>query len=183
MRIIAGKYGGRSLIAPDSAGTRPVTEMVRNAICNALAASEVLEDAAVLDLFAGSGGLGLEALSRDAARAVFVDAASAAVVAIRHNVQTLGLDAQTQILKQTVESYLDGIAAAGTEGGFDIVFFDPPYDEFSLDLAARAAQLVSADGVLVISASKKSAIPAIISPLSQAQAKVYGDTQIAYFVR
>ena len=178
MRIISGKYGGRKLVAPKSAGTRPVTEMTRNAICNVLA--DRLDSAVVLDLFAGSGALGLEALSRGACRAVFVDAASAAVVAIRDNVQSLALESDTKIIKQSVESYLE--ASVG-EANYDIIFFDPPYDEFSTDLAQKATDQLKPDGVLVISTSKKAQIPGTIGQLSQAQNKIYGDTQIAYFLK
>ena len=178
MRIISGKFGGRRLIAPDTKLTRPVTEMARNAICNVLA--DRIDGAAVLDLYAGSGALGLETLSRGAARAVFVDVASAAVVAIRQNVQSLELDTenQTKIIKQTVESYLES-----TADSFDIIFLDPPYDDFSLELVQIVSDHLKPSGVLVISTSKKAQIPATIGQLSQAQNKQYGDTQISYFVK
>lgn len=175
MKIVGGKFSGRTITAPDTPGTRPVTLMVRSAIFNVLA--ERTDGAEVLDLFAGSGALGFEALSRDAARATFVDVASAAVVAIRQNAQNLDVAAQTKIIKQTATTYL-----AQASDTFDIIFLDPPYDDFSVELVRAASEQLKPGGVMVISTSKNAQIPATIGQLSQAQAKIYGDTQISYFV-
>src|SRR3954464_12918408 len=100
MRIIAGRLGGRTLVAPHGRGTRPTSDRVREALFSILGD---LSGAEVLDLYAGTGALGLEAISRGAARATFVERARPALVALRANIDKLGVSSQCEVLTTTVE--------------------------------------------------------------------------------
>src|ERR1700756_415011 len=124
MRVIAGIYGGRSLVAPRGRSTRPTSDRVREALFSILGADS-LEGARVLDLFAGSGALAIEALSRGAAEATLVDSSAVAVDAIRRNLSALGLDAQVR--RQRASVFLERARAA--ERQYDLVFLDPPYHQ------------------------------------------------------
>ena len=148
MRVIAGSVGGRRLVAPEGATTRPTPERVREATFNALGSLGLVVDATVLDLFAGSGAMGIEALSRGAARATFVDRDVAARRAIETNVAVCGLTAVAEVVASPVERYLS--TAAGRH--WDLALVDPPYDfdgwpDVLLDLPATVAVLESSGPV------------------------------------
>jgi 16S rRNA (guanine966-N2)-methyltransferase len=140
MRIIAGSARGRRITAPEGRGTRPMTDRARESTFNMLHSLGVLEGAVVLDLYAGSGSLGLEALSRGAARVTFVEADRRAVAALRHNVSHLGFERQADVRVGPVAAVLP------TLGPADLVFCDPPYaqDPWPGLLAAVPAPLVVA---------------------------------------
>jgi 16S rRNA (guanine966-N2)-methyltransferase len=136
MRIVAGAFKGRSLVTPRGRGTRPTAERTREAIFNVLAHaswSPDLEGARVIDLFAGSGALGFEALSRGAAFALFVETDAAARGAIRENAETLGVMGITRIHRRDAAAL--GVKPAGLGAPFDLAFLDPPYGH-GLTLAA-----------------------------------------------
>ncbi|MEX2467573.1 MAG: 16S rRNA (guanine(966)-N(2))-methyltransferase RsmD [Gemmatimonadota bacterium] len=121
MRIIAGRWGGRRLKAPKGKAVRPTTDRVREAWMSA--AGPELPEARVLDLFAGSGALGLEALSRGAAEVVFVERARDALTALRENVATLGAEEGVTVVSDDVFRFLDRVPTP-----FDVAFADPPYE-------------------------------------------------------
>ena len=121
MRVIAGHYGGRRLQAPPGEATRPTSYRVREALFSLL--GERVEGARVLDLFAGTGALGIEALSRGAAEVTFVDSAPAAIRAVRANLEAL--DAIADVRRADARRFLGGASAAARE--YDLVFLDPPY--------------------------------------------------------
>jgi 16S rRNA (guanine966-N2)-methyltransferase len=121
MRIIAGDWGGRRIQAPPGRQTRPTTDRVREAWMSIVAPA--LPGARVLDLFAGSGALGLEALSRGAARATFVETAPGALRALRANLDDLGAAPRAEVVRSDALRY---VAALHT-GAFDLAFADPPY--------------------------------------------------------
>jgi 16S rRNA (guanine966-N2)-methyltransferase len=123
VRVVAGSLRGRRLVAPTGPSTRPTSDRVREATFNALASLDVLHDATVLDLFAGSGALGIEALSRGAARCTFVDQGRPAIAAVRQNLDALGLSEQATVVTMDVDRYL----ASGGTGRFDLALADPPY--------------------------------------------------------
>jgi 16S rRNA (guanine966-N2)-methyltransferase len=141
MRVIAGEYGGRKLIAPEGLSTRPTTDKVRQAVFNSLHSMGVVEDATVADLYAGSGALGIEALSRGAATCVFVERDRAALQALRANIKTLGLESRTKIV------VADALAVAATLTDIDLALIDPPYtfDQWPELLAVLPAGLVVAE--------------------------------------
>lgn len=128
MRIVGGQFKGRALAAPAGRDTRPTGDRAREAVFNILAHAEWaprLEGRRVMDLFAGSGALGLEALSRGAAFALFVETDAAARGAIRDNIEALGLFGTTRIHRRDATDL--GVKPAGVGEPFDLVFLDPPY--------------------------------------------------------
>ncbi len=124
MRVVAGEAGGRALVAPEGTTTRPTSDRVRESIFNMLFSLGATEDAAVLDLYAGSGALGIEALSRGATSCVFVEQDRAAIEAIYENLETLRFDDRATVIQADVLTWIDR-----NEHRFDLVLADPPYAE------------------------------------------------------
>jgi 16S rRNA (guanine966-N2)-methyltransferase len=177
-RIVAGTAGGRRLVVPPK-GTRPTSERVREALFNALEVASDLTDARVLDLYAGSGALGFEALSRGAAEVVFVESDRKAVDVLRRNVTTVGLRGAV-VRAGTVESVL----AAPAERAFDVIVADPPYAAVDNDrLAAVLAAVVvggwlAGDGLLVVERASRDGAPAWPAGLTGTRTRRYGDTTL-----
>jgi len=121
MRVVAGEFGGRKLVAPDGMTTRPTTDKVREAVFNSLVAQGIVEDAAVVDLFAGSGALGIEALSRGATRCIFVERDRNALLALRANVAALRIEDRATIVTSDVMAWVPAMR------GVDLALIDPPY--------------------------------------------------------
>lgn len=149
MRIIAGSRKGRTLFAPQGRNTRPTLDRVKEALFGILQLET--PGAAVLDLFAGSGNLGLEALSRGASHALFCDRDPKSLAAIRRNIEALGFEAQSRVI---AGDFMAALRQAQREGlRFDLVFLDPPY---ATDLAQKAlgvlseVELLTQDAVLVV---------------------------------
>ena len=172
MRVVAGIYGGRRLRAPRGETTRPTSDRVREALFSILEAE--LEGARVLDLYAGSGALGIEALSRGAQSATFVDSAPRAIAAIKANLATVG--AQADVHRTDALRFLRAAPAHGRQ--YDLVLLDPPYA-----LAARlgpelseALAPVLATGATVVSESDRRA--PLDLDLSLHDERRYGDTLI-----
>lgn len=146
MRIVSGKFKGRAIAAPKGDATRPTTDRVRESLFNVLAHAEwapALEGARVVDLFAGSGALGLEAVSRGAAFCLFVETGAAARGVIRENIEALGLFGVTRLHRRSATDL--GPKPAGVGAPFDLVFMDPPYGK---DLARPALACLSEGGWL-----------------------------------
>jgi 16S rRNA (guanine966-N2)-methyltransferase len=122
MRVISGTARGRRLVAPEGSTTRPTPDRVREATFNALGSLGAVVDATVLDLFAGSGAMGIEALSRGAAQVTFVDSDRAAVQAIEANLAACGLATRATVVTSPVERYL-----SATRERWDLALLDPPY--------------------------------------------------------
>ena len=144
MRVISGSVRNRRLVAPVGAATRPTPERVREATFNALGSLGAVTDATVLDLFAGSGAMGIEALSRGATHVTFVDQDRSARMAIDANLAVTGLASVADVVPSTVERFL---ATVG-ERRWDVALLDPPYDydgwpELLLDLPVDLAVLES----------------------------------------
>jgi 16S rRNA (guanine966-N2)-methyltransferase len=123
VRVVAGTLGGRRLTAPRNTLTRPTSELVRSAIFNSLEARGLVEEQVFVDLFAGSGALGIEALSRGARHATFVESDRQAARAIEHNLDTLDLGSRATLRLTTVERWADQASHP-----IDVVLADPPYD-------------------------------------------------------
>ena len=144
MRVISGTARGRRLVTPEGSDTRPTPERVREATFNALGSMGAVTDAIVLDLFAGSGAMGIEALSRGAARVTFVDRDIHARRAIEANLATCGLSDVADIVAKPVERF---VAEAG-DRRWDLALVDPPYDydgwpELLLDLPVQVVVIES----------------------------------------
>lgn len=180
MRIIAGTAHGQLIKAPAGRNTRPTTDRVREAIFSAL--TPFLAEAKVLDAFAGSGALGLEALSRGAAQAVFCEQARAAQIVIKENLVRTKLDKQAVLLGGLAEQQLARLAEK--RPAFDIVLLDPPYNK---GLIAKIEPLLLADGflaagalVMLETAAKEPELLAD-SRWQLLKNRVYGDTAVYYW--
>ena len=176
MRIVGGRVGGRTLHAPRGRGTRPTPERVREALFSILGD---VGGARVLDLYAGSGALALEALSRGAASATFVDSSAAAVAAIRRNLDELGLEGEVR--RQRACAFLGRALEDARQ--YDLVFLDPPYRHatvLSRELSESIAPVL-APGARVIAESDPRA-PLVLEGLSLLDERRYGDTMIRIYL-
>jgi 16S rRNA (guanine966-N2)-methyltransferase len=174
LRVVGGELGGRRLHAPAGGRTRPTADKVREALFSIVGD---IAGARVLDLYAGSGALGIEALSRGAAGAAFVDRAGPAVTAIRRNLEELGLEGDVH--RRDVARFLK--SAAG-EPQFDLVFCDPPYDSATTVAGMLAERLppVLTESSLTVTESDKRA--PLLLPFPLARERTYGDTRLAVYV-
>lgn len=176
MRIIAGKKRGKIINAPKGLTTRPTTDRVKEAMFSTL--NPFLAGAVVLDAFAGSGGLGLEAISRGAAKVVFCEADRSAQNVIRKNIADCGFEEQCKLLCG------DTLQLLRHSGGFDIVLLDPPYNR---GLIAKVEQILLTPGflnpeALVMLETAANEPELFSSPRWQLyKSKAYGDTAVYYF--
>ena len=196
-RIIGGEFGGRVLEVP-ATGTRPTSDRVREAIFNKLSHDDALEDAQVVDLFAGSGALGLEAISRGAKSAVLVDSAKKATAVAQRNADALGVTGQVRVVTDDAERYTAAMARAGGLDGpnlraadglpkraITLVFLDPPYNYSEADLEKVLANLVRtglliAGATIVIERGTRTPPPTLPAGLELTQQKSYGETVVYY---
>ncbi|GLK83246.1 16S rRNA (guanine(966)-N(2))-methyltransferase RsmD [Ancylobacter defluvii] len=180
MRIVGGRLGGRPLRAPTSNATRPTTDRLREALFNVLAHAydDAADDARVLDLFAGTGALGLEALSRGAKLAVFVEEAAEPRGLIRANVEALGLGGVTRIFRRDATK----LGTAFASDAFDLVFCDPPYGR---GLAEQALAGARDGGWLALGALilVEEAVEAAFAPpegFEELERRRYGTTEVIF---
>jgi 16S rRNA (guanine966-N2)-methyltransferase len=172
VRIVAGRWGGRRLTTPKGLATRPTSDRVRESLFSIL--GERVQGARVLDLFAGSGALGLEALSRGAQEVTFVDSAAAAISSVRANLEALG--AEAEVHRGDALRFLR--AAPGKARHYDLVLLDPPYRlaaPLGRELSETLPPVLAHDG-LVVSESDRRAPLALDLPLTDERR--YGDTLI-----
>jgi 16S rRNA (guanine966-N2)-methyltransferase len=169
MRVVAGDLGGRRLVGPDGTSTRPTTDRVREAIFNSLASAGLIEGALVADLFAGSGAVGIEALSRGAEYCTFVERDRVALRALDQNLDALDLRPRSRVITADVLSVAASLDA-------DIVFADPPYD---FDAWSELLALIGADTVV---AESGRAIDAV-EGWEQRRSKRYGRTTVTTLER
>jgi 16S rRNA (guanine966-N2)-methyltransferase len=171
MRVVAGRFGGRPLLAPRGRSTRPTSDRVREALFSILGP---IEGARVLDLFAGSGALGIEALSRGAAETVLVDASAAAVGAIRRNLETLG--AVAEVRRQDAVAYLRSASRDARQ--YDLVFLDPPYRQASAlgpELSTALGPVLAPAARVVTESDRRAPLELDLALLDERR---YGDTLI-----
>lgn len=183
MRIIGGRFSGRALVAPKGRETRPTADRARESLFNILAHRDdfAFDGARVIDLFAGSGALGFEALSRGAAFCLFVETDAAARGAIRDNVEALGLFGATRIHRRSATGL--GPKPAGVGPPFTLAFLDPPY---ALNLAAPAVEALTtggwlAAGALVIVEEGADEPPLVIADFEELDRRRYGAAQIGFY--
>ncbi len=179
-RIIAGQNKGRRLKLPAGALTRPTGARVRQTLFDILAPR--LPGCRFLDAFAGGGGIGLEALSRGAARVVFVDSSPAAIAALRANLALLRGVGHTQVLRQDSRLALAALADAGVR--FDIVYLDPPYDSELYEALLEQLSdtgLVERDGLVVAEHFHKRALPETIGRLRRTREVRVGDHRLSFY--
>jgi 16S rRNA (guanine966-N2)-methyltransferase len=174
---VAGEAKGRRLVAPEGRDTRPTLDRVREAMFNALVSLDAVQGARVLDLYAGSGALGIEALSRGAAHATFVDTDRAARRAVELNLAAAGLADRAEVVSVEAVAHLRRLAAGGAEP-FDLVLLDPPYvtdDPAWLDLLVLV-ESVAPGAVVVVESDREVPLPAGWHAL---RSKRYGGTLVS----
>ena len=179
-RIVAGSAKGRTLAVPKS-GTRPTSERVREALFSRLDHMNVLEGATVLDLYAGTGALGLEALSRGASSATLVEKASGAARVATANVRSTGLSAR--VVTADSRAYLGGRSAEPLSGEVDLVFIDPPYDIAEEEMTAvleGLAPWIGPDALVIVERSTRAPAPTWPAFLVLEDTRAWGET-VAYF--
>ena len=184
MRVTGGKLGGRRLVAPDDARVRPTSDRTRQAIFNILDHRDfgigfTLQNAAVADLFAGTGALGIEALSRGARFCLMVDDSAESRALQRENVEALGLTGVTKIWRRDATDL--GPLGAGAGGPFDLVFLDPPYRKNLIPAALKSLRdggWLTKHALLVVETSKGEDFTA--EGFDRLDARDYGDTQITF---
>jgi 16S rRNA (guanine966-N2)-methyltransferase len=179
MRIIAGRFKGKPIDAPKGLGTRPTTDRVRESLFNVLehgAPRLDFEGSRVLDLFAGSGALGLEALSRGARYCLFIEEEASARAAIRRNVEALGLTGATKIWRRDAAK----LGPAGNVAPFGLVFCDPPYGKGlgAQALAAAAEGGWLHPGATAVLEERAGAATELPAPFTEINRRRYGDTEI-----
>ncbi len=185
MRVISGFAGGRRLRAPSGSKTRPTSDRVREALFSILGPPP--EACYVLDLFAGSGGLGLEALSRGAQRAVFIDQDKDAQLVLRHNIAEVGVKAASEVHQGDALRVLTKLQRKARQ--FHWVFIDPPY---ATDLASEALEAIGAgnllhtaddNGVVIVEHDKRREPAESYGCLLKTGTRRYGDTSVSFYER
>ncbi len=183
MRIIGGRFSGRALVAPKGRDTRPTADRVRQSVFNILAHREgfSFEGVRVIDLFAGSGALGLEAMSRGGAFCLFVETDAAARGAIRENVEALGLYGATRVHRRGADAL--GDKPAGVGGPFGLAFLDPPY---ARDLCGPALTALRNGGWLeprsvAVVEQGKDETPITAEGFVEDDRRTYGAAQVGFY--
>jgi 16S rRNA (guanine966-N2)-methyltransferase len=183
MRIVSGRFKGRTLKAPGDAALRPTSDKVRQALFNILehagfASAFSLEGARVVDLFAGTGALGLEALSRGAKYCLFIEDAAESRAIIRENVEALGLTGVSKIWRRDATN----LGALDTLAPFDLAFLDPPYRKGLLAPTLKGLATggwLNANALIIAEAAEDEAMP-VVDGFEIMDDRVYGDTRIAF---
>lgn len=185
-RIVAGFAGSLALAVPAS-GTRPTSDRVREAVFSALESRDAIGGARVLDLYAGSGALGLEAASRGAASVVLVERNAAAARVCRSNASAVlraaprGAAPGIEVRPASVQAYLEAAATTAAVARVDLVFLDPPYDLAETDLTSALdalAPLLSADAVVLVERSTRSPEPGWPTGIALDRRRAYGETTL-----
>ncbi len=176
IRIIAGSYGGRLLQAPRSSRTHPMSERVRNALFNSIGGE--VDEAVVLDAFAGTGAIGLEALSRGAASATFIERDRLAQKILQENIQALAV-ADAHLVKSSVSAWLD---TTDTTEAYDIIFADPPYHDEQFSTVKRLFGLLKPNGLMVLSHTDRGEVP-IQDDIVVVDNRSYGNANLTFYRR
>ncbi len=180
MRVISGKLKGKRLFTPKGLELRPTSDRVKEAIFNILQNS--IENRVVLDLFAGTGALGIEALSRGAKSAVFLEASSRSLAVLRKNIEACKLEAQAEVLALEVPRGIQALSRRGDS--FHLVFLDPPYARGLARIALEALSEgeILAPGARIIAEHSPAEDLDSISHLEQVDRRKYGSTLVSFFI-
>jgi len=196
MRIIAGTFRSRTLAAPPGMSTRPTSDRLRETLFNVLAPR--IQNVAFLDLYAGSGAVGLEAISRGAARVTFVERAPAALKILNANLERLGISVGIRVHVKSVSAFLKSTArpdpksanpkpASSNPERYEVVFLDPPYDEvkeyaITLELLGGAAQGILAPGAVVVAEHRrKQSLDEQYGNLKRTRVLEQGDAALSFY--
>ena len=183
MRVISGRARGKRLKAPSGLNTRPITDMIKEALFNVWGTR--VQGSILLDLFAGSGSVGIEALSRGAARVVFIDNSGEAVKVIRENLQNCGFDKDFQVYRSDVFKTLELLHRHGER--FDLIYVDPPFTNdkifYPVMVALDENDILKPEGIVVIRTPRKKAMPPTFNRLGVYQSRNYGESTLHYYCR
>ena len=179
IRVIAGKYGGRKIDAPDfsNSRTKPMGERIRNAMFNRI--GEEIRGARVLDAFAGTGSVGLEALSRGASFVTFVERDKIAQKILQKNVLSLGAENESEIIRTTVNNWLE----TAEPEMYDIILADPPYHDLQLSTVSRLFGLLKPKGLMVLSHTGRGEGPNLENSIVVVNNRSYGNATLTSFRR
>ncbi|QHU91343.1 16S rRNA (guanine(966)-N(2))-methyltransferase RsmD [Candidatus Saccharibacteria bacterium oral taxon 955] len=179
IRVIAGKYGGRKIDAPDfsNSRTKPMGERIRNAMFNRI--GEEIRGARVLDAFAGTGSVGLEALSRGASFVTFVERDKIAQKILQKNVLSLGTENESEIIRTTVNNWLE----TAEPEMYDIILADPPYHDLQLSTVSRLFGLLKPKGLMVLSHTGRGEGPNLENSIVVVDNRSYGNATLTSFRR
>lgn len=181
MRIIAGEYRGRILKSPADQKTRPTSDRLRETLFNILA-PRIDNDTRFLDLCAGSGAVGIEAISRGAAFAAFVDKSQRSCALIEENLDLLAVpERQTEVVRSPAEKFV----TRQFQTAWNIVFYDPPYKEdhrvFLFEFASNAADLLAPEGILIVEHHAKTNLPDVFGDVRRWRTIKQGETQLSFY--
>jgi 16S rRNA (guanine966-N2)-methyltransferase len=182
LRVIAGTLKGRRLKSPAWDGLRPTSDKLRETLFNILAPR--VAGARVLDGYAGTGAVGIEAISRGAEWVSFVDSDRRAQALIAENLAHCGVVNGYVIIRATVAVAIDdlGVASPGAAGHFDIIVLDPPYDDPQIDaVVAAAGDVLAPDGVLVLEHARRRAAPGVAGRLARVRQVTSGDSTLSFY--
>ena len=177
LRVSGGQYKGRTLRVAPGSTTRPSSQLVRSALFSII--SPQIENARVLDLFAGTGALGIEALSRGALKAHFVENNHKQFIALSKNLDNFPLENEAKVFPVSVEKALDTLTES-----YDMVFLDPPYDYPGVDnLIAKILQskILAENGTIILEHSRRVTAPKNLANARLVKEKTYGDTKISIY--
>lgn len=178
IRIISGLYGGRIIDAPNGDRTHPMGERVRNAMFNNL--GDKIKGAVVLDAFAGSGSIGIEAISRGASHATFIEKDRVANKIIDKNIKTIGIENQTKHIKSSVAAW---VSTSDDSELFDIVFADPPYHDLQLSTVKRLMGYLKPEGLMILSHSGRGEEHFGTNEFVVVDDRSYGNAHLTFFRR
>lgn len=180
MRVISGKVRGLKLNAPKNDDVRPTTDRVKESLFNII--NSYIMDSKILDLFAGTGSLGIECLSRGAQKCVFVDISRDSIEIVKSNIRKARVENESVIVNADFKDAITKIQA--TKDKFDVIFMDPPYykDMFISALEKiDQADLLIEDGIIVIEHDTKDSFPETIGRLEKSKSKKYGNTTLTFY--
>jgi len=184
MRVIAGICRGLKLMAPAGKITRPTSDRVKEALFNIISSRFSFEDARVMDICAGTGALGIEALSRGAASCLFIENDRNAIVALEKNISDHRIKNRSEVAPMEAVKALSLFARRGDK--FDIVFFDPPYNSdlyLPVFRALDAIGILDSKGLAVAECSTHKPLPGAFGSLIRFDSRIYGDTVLDFFTR
>ena len=179
MRVIAGEFKGRRLRTPTWDGLRPTSDKLRETLFNILAPR--ISGARVVDGFAGTGALGIEALSRGAAHVTFVERDRRAQALIAENLALCGIAEGYAIIRTSVAHGLDTLRANPAFVPFDIILLDPPYDQQSDEVLMRVQAVVAPRGLVVVEHARRRAVPEAVERLVRIREIVSGDSALSFY--
>ena len=174
VRVIAGQFGGRLLSAPDTKRTHPMGERMRGAMFNIV--QDQLEGATVCDAFAGTGAVGLEALSRGASHATFIEKDKVASKVIAENITRLGVEDATKLIRTSVFSW----HSTSPDSQFDLIFADPPYHDMQLSTVSLLVTHLKPNGLMVLSHQGRESAPTV-NGVVVVDKRSYGDAALAFY--